>query len=329
MPVPLYQKHPPSLAAVYADVENHALHQDEILVGTPGSITPRQNANGTKFYVRQYYDFDRRKRDQYLCQLGAPDCEPLVEAWKERIVEAKQLQASTRLLAREGFSLLQPKHLAALAPLARHGVFGAGAILVGTHAFEVIANRLGIRVATFSTEDVTWLAWEAVAGKGPGGLLSCRNRASISSMFFRAPLPSYVEKALIHVRPSFPPREKDRTIPVPELDAHATALLTCKRWRKPRWAPRYNARRRGGNPARSVSLHAGRRSCARPHREEPQGPRRAAHRRWGSSFRCDQRSARPPPEPRTASARAGALRPGDSASAAWTGRRRQGCVMGS
>jgi hypothetical protein len=33
-------------------------------------------------------------------------------------------------------------------------VFEAGAVLVGTHAFEVIVNRLGIRVAVFATEDV-------------------------------------------------------------------------------------------------------------------------------------------------------------------------------
>jgi hypothetical protein len=35
----LYKKHPPSLATTYADIENHALHQDEVLVGTPGEIS--------------------------------------------------------------------------------------------------------------------------------------------------------------------------------------------------------------------------------------------------------------------------------------------------
>jgi hypothetical protein len=66
----------------------------------------------------------------------------------------ERLISSVRLLAREGYSTLTPKHFAAIAPLSNHGVFEAGAVLVGTHAFEVFVNRLGIRVAAFATEDV-------------------------------------------------------------------------------------------------------------------------------------------------------------------------------
>jgi hypothetical protein len=142
------------LAATYADVENHALQQDEVLVGTPGSISVRQNGTGTRYYVRQYYDFDGRKRDQYLGQVDAPDSDAAAEAWRKRIDEARDLQRTVRLLAREGYLTLSAKHLAALSPLTRPKVFEAGAVLVGTHAFEVIANRMGIRVAAFATEDV-------------------------------------------------------------------------------------------------------------------------------------------------------------------------------
>ena len=41
MAAPLYTRHSPGLAAVYADVENNALHGEEPLVGTPGSLTVR------------------------------------------------------------------------------------------------------------------------------------------------------------------------------------------------------------------------------------------------------------------------------------------------
>jgi hypothetical protein len=230
MPRPLYQKHPPSLAAAYADVENHALHQDEILVGTPGSISPRSNANDTRYHVRQYYDFEGRKRDQYLGQLADGE----IAEWKKRIEEAQQLQASIRLLAREGFSLLQPKHLAALAPLARHRIFEAGAVLVGTHAFEVIANRLGIRVATFATEDVDIARASKLAlEKAPqGGLLALLRESGIDFVdvpgFTKgAPPTSYKEKG--RSRFTFDllvPTSGDEieTLPVPELNAHATAL---------------------------------------------------------------------------------------------------------
>lgn len=153
MPAPLYRRHSAALAATYADVENHALNQDEALVGTPGAISVRENANKTKYYVRQYYDFEGRKRDQYLGKFD-PESGRLLESWRKRIDEAKEIQSSVRLLAREGYSILHAKHLAALAPLSRHRIFEAGAVLVGTHAFELIVNRLGVRVAVFATEDV-------------------------------------------------------------------------------------------------------------------------------------------------------------------------------
>lgn len=234
MASPLYKKHPPTLATTYADVENHALHQDEVLVGTPGAISIRENANKTRFYVRQYYDFDRKKRDQYLCQVDVPDCERLIKAWRTRIDEAKDLQASVRLLAREGYSTLQAKHLAALAPLSRYRAFGAGAVLVGTHAFEVIANRLGIRVPVFATEDVDVarpgkLALEKLP---KGGLLALLRESGIDfvdvpGLEHGAPPTSYKERG--RSRFTFDllvpaGGEKIETLPVPELNAHATAL---------------------------------------------------------------------------------------------------------
>jgi hypothetical protein len=234
MPTPLYKKHPQSLATTYADVENHALHQDEILVGTPGAISIRENAAKTKFYVRQYYDFAGKKRDQYLCQIDLKGSEPVVEAWKKRIDEAKQLQASIRLLAREGYSTLEPKPLAALATLSKHRVFQAGGVLVGTHAFEVIVNRLGIRVAVFATEDVDFARPNKLAIDKPpaGGILELLRESGIDfvdvpTFTHGAPATSFKERG--HSRFTFDllvptAREHIETLPVPELNAHATAL---------------------------------------------------------------------------------------------------------
>lgn len=146
MALPLYQKHPPSLAVTYADVENHALHQEEPLLGTPGAISLRSNANGTTFYVRQFYDFDRRKRDQYLCQAGTKDEDATVRAWRRRLEEAKELRTAVRLLSREGYLLMEPKQVRDLVSL------GEGAVLAGEHAFKVIVNRLGIRVKAAPSE---------------------------------------------------------------------------------------------------------------------------------------------------------------------------------
>jgi hypothetical protein len=234
MAAPLYRKHPPGLATAFADVENHALNQDDVLVGTPGAVSMRENANKTRYYVRQYYDFEGNKRDRYLCQVGANDCEATVAGWRRRIEEALELQKSVRLLAREGYCVLAPKHLAALAPLSRHRIFHAGAVLVGTHAFEVIVNRLGIRVAVFATEDIDVARPGKLAlAKSPkGNLLELLRESGIDFVgvpgFSRgAPSTSYKEKG--RSRFTFdllvPTSGEDiETLPVPELDAHATAL---------------------------------------------------------------------------------------------------------
>lgn len=234
MPSPLFRRHPPSLATTYADVENHALHQDQVLAGTPGAISIRENAGGTRYYVRQFYDFERRKRDQYLVQVDATDGEAVARVWRNRIEEARQLQASVRLLAREGYSVLQAKHLAALAPLAGHRLFDAGAVLVGTHAFEVIVNRLAIRVPVFATEDVDIAR--------PGKLaLERPPRRGILEMLRESGIDFVDVPSLARGRPPTSYKERGRsrftfdllvptagteieTVPVPELGAHATGL---------------------------------------------------------------------------------------------------------
>jgi len=234
MATPLYRRHSPALSATYQDVENHAASQGEALVGTPGAITQRQNADGARYYVRQYYDHERAKRDQYIVAAASDTAQSAVADWKRRIEEANEVRASVRLLAREGYSVLSPKHLAAIAPLATHGVFEAGGVLVGTHAFEVIVNRLGIRVATFATEDID-LARPgklALARIPKGGLLELLRESGID--FVDVP-------ALNRKDPSTSFKEKGRSRftfdllvpaagdeigirPVPELGAHATAL---------------------------------------------------------------------------------------------------------
>ncbi|HEX4781728.1 MAG TPA: GSU2403 family nucleotidyltransferase fold protein, partial [Usitatibacter sp.] len=231
---PLYKKHPSTLATTYADVENHALHQDEILVGTPGAITIRENANKTRFFVRQFYGYDGKKRDQYLCQQEAPESRTVLAMWKKRIEDAKDLRSSIRLLAREGYSILQPKHLAALAIVSRYKLFEAGAVLIGTHAFEAIVNRLGIRVAVFATEDIdiarpAKLALEKVP---KGGLLELLRESGIDfvdvpGLSHRTPPTSYKEKG--RSRFTFdllvPTSGKEiETLPVPELNTYATGL---------------------------------------------------------------------------------------------------------
>lgn len=231
----LYVRHSPALAATYADLENHALHQEPALVGTPGAITERSNATGARFYVRQYYDHEGRKRDEYVAgRVDSDETRRLVEEWRRRIADTNDAIASVRLLAREGYAVVAPKHFAAIATLANHRVFAAGAILVGTHAFEVIVNRLGIRAPSFGTEDVDVARPGKLALEHPakGGLLGLLTDSGIDfvevpPLRHRDPPTSFKEKG--RSRFTFDllvPASGDEieTQAVPELRAHATAL---------------------------------------------------------------------------------------------------------
>jgi hypothetical protein len=230
----LYRAHSPALAATYGDVENHTLNQGSALLGTPGSVSVRKNASGVRFYVRQYYDFDGRKRDQYLGPASAPGADELERRWRRRVEDEKGIRASIRLLSREGYALLSPKHLAALVPLAEAGMFGAGGILVGTHAFEAIVNRLGIRAAAFPTEDLALARPGRLSLEGvpDGGLLEMLRRSGVDFVEVPplergAPSASFKERgrSRFTVDLLVPASGNDVGIAaVPELKAYATAL---------------------------------------------------------------------------------------------------------
>ncbi|HET9651451.1 MAG TPA: GSU2403 family nucleotidyltransferase fold protein [Usitatibacter sp.] len=138
------------------------------------------------------------------------------------------------MLAREGYTTLAPKHLAALTPLSRHGIFEAGAVLVGTHAFEVVVNRLGIRVAVFSTEDLdvarpAKLALEQAPKRDLLDLLRESGIDFVGVPPFRhgAPSTSYKEKGRSRFTVDLlvpASGEEIETVSVPELGAHATGL---------------------------------------------------------------------------------------------------------
>lgn len=234
MALPLYRRHSPGLAATYADLENHALSQGEALFGTPGSVTLRSNGAGVQFWVRQYYDFERRKRDEYIVAYDAANAAGRVAAMRTRIEEAKQAIGTVRLLAREGYATMTPRHLATLAPLGNHGLFAAGAILIGAHAFEVIVNRLGVRAESFATEDVD-IARNARLAMAPlpqGGFLELLRQSGIDFVSVppfdpREPSIKFKERGrsrftvdlLVPASGDKPGLEQ-----VPELGAHAVAL---------------------------------------------------------------------------------------------------------
>ena len=231
----LYTPFPPPIAAAYADLENHAVGQAGAPMATPGSLLQRSNAGGFRFYAVQQYDASGKRTERYLAgPIGEPAAEATAEAFRRELADARQASESIRLLLREGYFAAEPRHYGVLAALANHGAFAGGALLVGTYAFQAIANRLGIRTSAFPTEDLDLARPSrlAMTSVPPGGLLEIIRASGVD--FVEVP----------NLDPRHPPvkfKEKGRSRfmvdllvpgeaaemgskPVPELKAHATAV---------------------------------------------------------------------------------------------------------
>jgi hypothetical protein len=232
---PLFTPHRRSLTVLYADLENHALSQGEVFVGTAGSVIERKNASGFRFYAHQFYDGEGRKRERYLAgPVGDPKADATAAGLRERIKELKEIVPSLRLLGREGFNLVDARTYATLASLHNRGVFGAGGMLIGSHAYGLLLNRLGVRATPYATEDIDIARREALAfEKQPEqGLLEMLKDSGIPfvevpSLNRKKPPTSFKQRgrSRFHVDLLVPSANEDfPVVPVPELRAHATGL---------------------------------------------------------------------------------------------------------
>jgi hypothetical protein len=231
----LYSGHSRALTVLYSDLENHALGQSTVFVGTAGSVIERENASGFRFYAHQSYEADGKKRERYLAgPVGSAAADAAAQRTRETIREVKSLVPSLRLLGREGFHLVDSRTYATLASLHNHGVFAAGGMLIGSHAYGVLLNRLGARAVAYSTEDIDIARREALAFQTlpDAGFLEMLRDSGIEFVEVprldrKSPSTSYKQRgrSQFHVDLLVPsPNEQFPVVPVPELKAHATGL---------------------------------------------------------------------------------------------------------
>lgn len=231
----LYTPHPRALAVLYADIERYTLSQPEVFVGTAGSLLQRQNASGFPFYAHQFYDSEGKKREQYVAgPVGNPEAEATAEHLRMRIQELKDLVSSLRLLGREGFQLVDAQTYATAASLHNHRFFSAGGVLIGSHAYGVVLNRLGIRAEAYATEDIDVARGERLVfdAPGPPSFLEMLRDSGIEfvevpQLERKQPSTSFKKRgrSTFQVNLLAPARgETYPTIRVSELLAHATGL---------------------------------------------------------------------------------------------------------
>lgn len=238
-PTRLYTLHPNSLSADYGNIENVAAHQEELFLGTAGSVLERSNQDGFKYYTHQFYDGDGKKRQEYLAgPIGSGAADDAADAMRTRIEETNDLVKTLRRLGREGFILADVKTYATIGALHNHGIFEAGGMLIGSHAYGVLLNKLGVRAALHRTDDIDIARREQLAfRKVPSKSLLEMLRESgvdfvpVPSLKRGAPATSFKKKgkAQFHVDLLVPSRDETfPTVAVPELGAHATGLPYLK-----------------------------------------------------------------------------------------------------
>lgn len=239
MPEPLYRQHSRALSLLFADVESMALHQPEAFLGTAGSVIVRTNAGGFEYYAHQFYDAEGKQRERYLAgPRGDTEAEAKADALRARIQETKDVVPTLRMLGREGYALADTRTYATAATLHNHGVFAAGGMLIGSHAYGVLLNRIGIKDRPYTTEDIDLARREKLAFEKPPnkGLLEILRETGIDfvevpQLDHKQPPTSYKKKgkATFHLDLLVPsPDDTYPIVPVPELGAHATGLPVLK-----------------------------------------------------------------------------------------------------
>lgn len=228
----LSRPHERALTLLFEELAALASAQGQLLLGTPGTLAERRNAQGTRYWVHRYSDAAGRRREDYIGVVGERDVEARLNALRARIDAAGAAIASVRLLARAGYATVDRKAYFTLASLHNNGLFEAGAFVIGSHAFGALLNSLGVRGVGYATEDVDIARRGALAVPELPSFIEMLRATGIE--FFEVPSlnrrkasASFAERGGSRSRvdllvPS--PNDDYPVVAVPELKAHAKWL---------------------------------------------------------------------------------------------------------
>lgn len=153
------QRQPLEIQTIYAELlEQIAAYEASRTIGhTAGSFVTKI-VKGQEYYYFQHMGPGGAKRQTYLGRRDA-----VLDAMAERFVQGRVNVAAEResierlaaLLRAGGAMVTDAPSARVLRALADAGIFHAGGVLVGTHAFVVLGNLLGVRWDTsLRTQDV-------------------------------------------------------------------------------------------------------------------------------------------------------------------------------
>lgn len=164
---PLYRSQDAASQARYQELKQLARSQRRVLSGTPGTLKQRTQS-GRQYWVREHIHVDGRKTDEYMGSVAAV-APSTVARMRHEIDLAKALAAGSAQLRLFGYQRVDRKPAAVLEVVFNKGLFEAGLALVGSHAYGVLLNELGIAAAGYRTQDVDLARAEPLAIALPEG----------------------------------------------------------------------------------------------------------------------------------------------------------------
>jgi hypothetical protein len=227
----LFRRHDPASRTRYQDLKQLAQSQARVLAGTPGLLKQRTQS-GNQYWVREHVRVDGRKVDEYLGPAASLPAARLEQARRE-VDLARALAAGSAQLRLFGYQRMDRKPAAVLEVFFNRGLHAAGLALVGSHAYGVLLNELGIIAPGYRTQDIDVARAAALEIAMPDGLTFERLLSESGLEFVPVPgMPSHRPstsfklpgRETLAVDLLVPGREIGTVVPVKELRAHAQAV---------------------------------------------------------------------------------------------------------
>lgn len=228
----LYQYRDMAYQAAWTNLTQQAASQAQVLLAAPGSLMERGIA-GHLYLVHQFQGVDGKRRQVSVGAIDDARTNAARAVLYDQIEVAKGLISQVRALAKLGYQVADPKTYSVAAALYNAGLFRQGLALVGSHAYGVLLNTLGVTAVPYMSNDVDVARGATRKLAAPTlsftDLLAQTQLKFVSVPPFNPADPSTSFKELgksgFRVDLLVPSRTQDiRIIPVPELNTHAIAL---------------------------------------------------------------------------------------------------------
>ncbi|MCC2638995.1 MAG: hypothetical protein K0Q68_2714 [Moraxellaceae bacterium] len=229
---PLITRFNPSLTTLHSSLTGQVEAGMPVIPGTPGTISTRKNQAKDEFFVHRYSDGANKPVERYIGLVTDQTAAARASQIARDIDEINAALSEVRVLVHAGYQVADKPSYVTLAILHLHDLFRLGATLIGSHAFGVLTNQLGIRTDGYKTEDIDVARREELALENPVDFLEILKGTGIDfvgvpRLKVQEPSTSFkVAGKSRFIVDLLAPSSNDRIglIPVPELNAHAATL---------------------------------------------------------------------------------------------------------